>query len=275
MKGLNPIWLTAAGLFLALQTNIATGNISLHNVLPELWVPWAIGWAKMIASYGVVASALLPQFSSAKTGFFVSNEQAISPAIKAAILVAVLFGVSAFVLPVHAQQNLLPKVHTGAKAAVAQPAAAVPDLITTIDQAIDKLDAIGPDVVTKVVADINAADADAATLTNPADPTSFKDAISHACYPAGVKFLQSLPVATPLTGAFQGIQLFQRKRDFIAQIQVGLPAYLKIGCGALLGDETKIFVTLLGMVGVTVASGGLGLFPATALSLPALVLPAL
>ena len=66
MRGINPIWLTVAGLFLALQTNIATGNISLVNVLPETWVPWAVGWAKAIAAYGVTVGALLPQFSSAK-----------------------------------------------------------------------------------------------------------------------------------------------------------------------------------------------------------------
>ncbi|UFW91067.1 hypothetical protein BjapCC829_22015 [Bradyrhizobium barranii] len=102
MKGINPIWLTVAGLFLALQTNIATGNISLVNVLPEAWVPWAVGWAKAIAAYGVTVGALLPQFSSAKTGFFVTNEPMISPATKLAALLALGAGLFLLLPSAHA-----------------------------------------------------------------------------------------------------------------------------------------------------------------------------
>ena len=38
-----------------------------------------------------------------------------------------------------------------------------------------------------------------------------------------------------------GVQLFQKKRDFVAQIQAGIPVYLKLGCAPLLGDEAAIF----------------------------------
>ncbi len=120
----------------------------------------------------------------------------------------------------------------------------------SISKLMAQLSSVQQEVVDGVVADINAADADAAMLTNPSDPTSFKDPISHACYPAAVKFLQALPVATPTTGKFIVVQLFQKKRDFVAQIQAGIPVYLKLGCAPLLGDEIAILNKLLGLVGV-------------------------
>jgi hypothetical protein len=108
MKGINPAWLTVVGLFLALQTNIATGNISLHNVLPEAWVPWAVGWAKAIAAYGVTVGALLPQFSSAKTGFFVTDEPFVPPAAKKMVALLAL-GAGLFLLMSSAHASDLPK----------------------------------------------------------------------------------------------------------------------------------------------------------------------
>jgi hypothetical protein len=115
------------------------------------------------------------------------------------------------------------------------------------------LENIKATVIADAVADIDAADADASTLTNPADPTSFRDPISHACYPAAKKFLLSLPASTAPTGTLIAVQLFQKKRDFVMQIQAGLPVYLKLGCAPLLGDEVAIFNKLLGLVGVNVA----------------------
>jgi hypothetical protein len=147
-----------------------------------------------------------------------------------------------------------------------------------LDNLLTKLEKIQTDIVAGVVGDIQAADADAGTIITPANgstPAVVNDPISHACYPAAVQFIQSLPVAKPTTGApYIFVQLFQKKRDFVNQIKAGLPAYLKIGCGALLGDETQIFVAMLGMVGVTVATGGLaGILPAAApLALPVLSL---
>jgi hypothetical protein len=152
----------------------------------------------------------------------------------------------------------------------AQPAAA-PAPRTAADplaRVMDQLAAVQQKVVDGVVADIMAADADAASLTNPADPTSFKDPISHACYPAGIKFLQSLPVATAPTGEFILVQLFQKKRDFIAQIRAGLPVYLKLGCAPLLGDEAAIFTKLIGLVGVKVGLDALA--PGLGLAMPVL-----
>jgi hypothetical protein len=129
------------------------------------------------------------------------------------------------------------------------------------------------------VAAIQEADDDAATLTNPADLTSFRDPIAHACYPAQVKFLQTLPQiqAIKAPSPYNVIVLFQRKRDLVAQIKAGLPGYLKVGCAALLKDEETIFVQTLGLIGVPIAAGALtGIFPAAApITLPALTLPGL
>ena len=133
---------------------------------------------------------------------------------------------------------------------------------------ISDIEALKQEVITGAVSDIAAADADASTLTNPADPTSFRDPISHACYPAATKFLQSLPTAQPLNGKFILVQLFQRKRDFVAQIQAGIPVYLKLGCAPLLGDEAQIFAKVMGLVGIQVGLNALA--PGLGLALPTL-----
>src|SRR6266436_4230159 len=115
MKGINPIWLTVVGLFLALQTNIATGNISLHFVLPEAWVPWAVGWAKAIAAYGVTIGALLPQFSSTKAGLFISDQPIATPGAR---MLAFIFAIGLGLL------LLIPVAHAAdvGKTTVAAPA---------------------------------------------------------------------------------------------------------------------------------------------------------
>lgn len=139
--------------------------------------------------------------------------------------------------------------HAAPKAlAILQPAATPPapkDLIS-------KIEAVKKEVVDGIIADITAALADASAI----DPDTNKprDAIAAACYPEQIKFLQTLPVAAPLQGKFILVQLFQRKRDFVIQLQKGLPASLKIGCGALLGDEVSIAIKTLGMVGVSVTA---------------------
>jgi hypothetical protein len=174
---------------------------------------------------------------------------------------------------------------TGVGPAMAAPKAAPvkskPAAVSTdpLQKLMDDISAKDAAIVSNVIIAINEADTDAATLTNPSDPASFRDAISHACYPAQVKFLQSLPQVQAIKSPvpYNLIVLFQRKRDLIAQIKAGLPGYLKIGCAALLGDEASIFMQTLGMIGVTVGAGALtGIFPAAApLTLPALTIPLL
>lgn len=210
-----------------------------------------------------------------------ASEFALGP--KLVIILAVLIGgLLAFPGNASAQTgNIVKDIATARAARTVTPKAAVSAPASTtapvnsIDALMAKLDKIASDIVAGVVGDINAADLDAGQLLNPADPTSFKDPIAHACYPAEVKFLQALPTATPTTGNYVVVQLFQKKRDFVNQLKAGLPDYLKIGCGALLGDETQIFISTMAMVGVTVATGGIsGLLPAAAMlpALPALAL---
>lgn len=188
---------------------------------------------------------------------------AVAAIAKAAAIVLFALLIVGSAAPAHAAP--LPK---------SRPAAASTD---PLQQAMDALSAKNAEIISNVIAAINEADADAAALTNASDPTSFRDPIAHACYPAQVKFLQSLPQlqAIKATVPYNLIVLFQRKRDLVAQIKAGLPPYLKVGCAALLGDEAQIFAQTLGLAGVTVAAGALtGIFPAVApLALPALALP--
>jgi hypothetical protein len=150
---------------------------------------------------------------------------------------------------------------------------ATPKVATTdpISKFMNDLEKVQKDVVDGIIADITAADQDAATLSNPSDLNSFKDPISHACYPAQIKFLQSLPVATPTTGKFVIVQLFQKKRDFVAQLQAGLPIYLRLGCAPLLGDEITTLNKTLGLVGVQLGLNAL--VPGLGIAMP--VLPGL
>lgn len=189
-----------------------------------------------------------------------------------------------------------------------KPAAATPSSATTAagpstgDPLADftaQLEKINADLVTGVIADIQLADVDAgaiitpaipATAAIPANPTAnpptpaipafagspavVKDPISHACWPAAVQFLQSIPAVAAPSGKYVGAQLFQAKRDFIAQLQAGLPTYLKLGCAPLLGDEVNIAVQVFNMVGIKLLpAAATALIPALApVTLPAMVL---
>lgn len=164
---------------------------------------------------------------------------------------------------------LLAAVAPASAAKALAPAAPAADPLTTL---MNQIQSVSADVITNVIADINAADADAAAISTSTN--QMNDPIAHACYPAAVKFLQSLPTATAPTGKLDGVQLFQKKRDFVAQIQAGVPVYLKLGCAPLLGDEVQTLISLLGMVGVKVLPAALtALVPALApITLPALTL---
>jgi hypothetical protein len=209
----------------------------------------------------------------------------VPPVAKVVALFAILFlglawpgDVSAAAAKSHIRLPIDPLGLNAKPTTTATPATPAPGVVTSIDDLLTKLESIKNDVVSGVIGDIQAADVDAGTVITAATgnaPAVVNDPISHACYPAEVQFLQSLPVAKPTTGKYVLVQLFQKKRDFVNQLKAGLPAYLKIGCGALLGDETQIFIATMGMVGVTVATGGIsGILPAAGLlpTLPALPL---
>ena len=166
--------------------------------------------------------------------------------------------------PVEARLAALPTCLIGMKACIDAP----------LQKIMDDISAKSAAFVAGVIAAIQEADDDAATLTNPNDAISFRDPIAHACYPAQIKFLQSLPQvqAIKAPAPYNVIVMFQRRRDLVAQIKAGLPGYLKIGCAALLKDEETILIQTLGLIGVTVGAGALtGVFPAAApIALPLL-----
>jgi len=89
------------------------------------------------------------------------------------------------------------------------------------------------------ISDLQAADSDAVAAG---------DQISHACYPALITFVQSLPTSPgTVSGAFSA---FQKARDIRHGIEGGLPTYLKIGCAPLVMDERMLIARLAVIGGV-------------------------
>lgn len=227
---------------------------------------------KLLAFIFVVALAITAVWAIARV---------LRPSHKVA-LAFLLLGVAMIASPAFAQPTeAFPDFAKNINAAKAKAKAALSGTATSaakgptdaLADLMAKIEALETKFVTGAITDIQAADKDASAV-NPATG-QMNDAISHACYPALVQFLQSLPTATPLTGDFIGVQLFQRKRDFVAQIKAGLPTYLKLGCAALLGDEVQILMSALSLVGIKVGAATIaGLFPAAApLALPVLAIP--
>ena len=164
----------------------------------------------------------------------------------------------------------LPAPAAATPAATTTPApsatTAVPSLGDAIENFVQELQKIDESVVPNVIKALQAADADAGTIVTPAvldangnvtTPAVVKDPISHACYPAEIQYLQSLPTmqTTNVPVPYNLIVLFQFKRDFVNLLLSGklIPTYLKLGCAPLLGDEAQIFAGTLGLVGVGAA----------------------
>ena len=99
------------------------------------------------------------------------------------------------------------------------------------------------------VADLQAADAIA---------QANNDALGHACYPALVQLIQSLPQASPSTTVAGAFSVFETAR--VTRIKVesaagaSLPDYLKLGCAPLLMDE-QTFLLRLAAIGAGSAIG--------------------
>ena len=260
MKGLDPIWLTVIATIVAIDQWIGSGKISLDHVFPGDWIPWIVGWAGFLGGILGFVLAALTTIISNKPGILIN---APATAVRAAAMIAIVL---ATLLGAGGDANAAPLPKP-------RPAAASVDPLQKI---MDDISAKTATFVAGVIAAIQEADDDAATLANPNDATSFRDPIAHACYPAQIKFLQSLPQIQVIKAPapYNVIVLFQRKRDLVAQIKAGLPGYLKVGCAALLKDEETILVQTLGMIGVSVGAGVLtGVFPAAApIALPALAL---
>lgn len=199
----------------------------------------------------------------------------------AVIALALALASLAAMLPAHAQPRLpipLPKPKPAA-AVMPLPARSGDPLADFMDQ----LEKVKAQNIQAVITDIQAADADAGAIVVPANPTAnppldaqVRDPIAHACYPALIKFLQSTPTFQPASGKLVGFQLFQRKRDFVAQLKAGLPTYLKLGCAPLLGDEVNTFIQTMAMIGVKIAPAGIAaICPPCAAAAAPIALPAL
>ena len=280
MKGIDAKWVFYLGILITIEQAIGQGSVSLTNLIPMEWIPYVKSWSAFLALIGTTAMTGMSGYSSRTSGPLVSAP-AVPPVVKSALVIfAVLLASCVLAMPVMAQGKkgnfdplgLMKKANVSVAAA---PAPANPlDVLTDLMNQIEQIQAT---TITNVIADITAANADASAVVTPATATTaaiVKDPIAAACYPAAIQFLQSLPVATPPTGTLVGVQLFQKKRDFIAQVQAGLPVYLKLGCAPLLGDEITTFVNLMAMVGVKILpAAATALMPALApITLPALTL---
>lgn len=115
-----------------------------------------------------------------------------------------------------------------------------------VDRIVAKLNADGQ----KLVDDINAADAIA---------VANNDTIAHACYPAEVKFLQSLQGLPKVPAGAGIVTAFEIKRVLGQIVKKGLPDYLVIGCAPLMQDEATIFIKIMGQLGIAISlpAGGL------------------
>lgn len=267
MKGINPLWITIASAIVTIDSGIGSGTVKLDHVFPTDWLPWVVGWAGFLAFIGGVVVTTLTTLTSNATGMFIKDPG------KAVMIAALALGsLLAFPGDAHAQSILKPLRPLSVRAQVAAPVAAATPAATAdpLAKLVADIENVKGEIITGTIVALNEADADAATLTSASDPSSFHDPISHACYPAEIKFLQSLPVVAQIQSPspFNLIVLFQRKRDLIMQIQAGLPSYLKLGCAALLGDEASIFTKTMGLIGVTV--GANLLLPGSGLALPVL-----
>jgi hypothetical protein len=258
LEGLN--WVSILGILVAVETQIGNGTMSIASSFPSVWIPVIKEWMGNLATVGALI------ISAGAYGRMPSTAQpSLPPTIVKPIIILAVLVASMFVSSGAAHAQILPKP---------RPAAAAPSPVDKLQKLMDDIAAKKAEFVAGVIAAIQEADDDAATLTNPADLTSFRDPIAHACYPAQIKFLQSLPQfqAIKAPSPYNVIVMFQRKRDLVAQIKAGLPGYLKVGCAALLKDEESILIQTLGLIGVTIGAGALtGVFPAIApIALPAL-----
>lgn len=293
MRGIDPKWAALLSALITFELAIGHGTVSLTHAVPAEWIPAVQAWCNIAAVGGTALSTILSLYSSNATGIMISSSIPTSTVIKVFI---VGLTASLLFLPTPSRADALTNVKADLAKIGIKPiptlkvtktatAPAQTSPILTLDQLMSKIEQITATVVSNTITDIQAANADASTVitpavvatsTTPAVPAVLRDPIAAACYPALIQFLQSMPTSTPTTGTFIAVQLFQKQRDFVAQVQAGLPTYLKLGCAALLGDEVQIFTAVLGMVGITVGTGGLaGILPATTLlpAIPALVIP--
>lgn len=258
----DPKWIVLLGFLVGIETALSQGTVSLTNMIPEHMIPAVKAWSAALAWVGNGMMTALAAWSSKTAG----------PMVKAAaiILALIVFGPD-MVTPANAQLFTNGPIHQAVakKKAAAAATASTTAAATTpaapaknlLEKLMDDLAAVKAEVIAGVIADLEAADVDAATI----DPTTGKvrDLLAHTCYPAQVLFLQSLPMASAPSGKYIAVQLHQKLRDFVIQVKAGIPDTLKLACAPMIGDDAQIVIQTLGLVGVqvgaSVLTGGLSL----------------
>jgi hypothetical protein len=266
----------------ALQPNqetqfITMGSGIIVGLLAFIWSWWndrgkSAVLAELAKAHGVVSQSASTAKAS-KAIVAAVNDNKIVPVGSGAVKIAamLLFGFL-FVLQ-------------GVPANAAAAANPLAGISAAVDNFVAQLQAKQAQDIQNVISALQEADADAGQVIVPATATSpavVKDPLSHACYPAQVQYLQSLPTAQPIKSQppYNLIVMFQYKRDFVNMLLSGqlIPAYLKLGCSALIGNEAAIFAATAGLVGIAPAaiapiSAFAGSFGAAAVAFPVLAIP--
>lgn len=99
-------------------------------------------------------------------------------------------------------------------------------------------------ISTFTVTDLQSADADAVAVN---------DTVAHACYPALIQFIQSLPSSTGGTTVVGAFSAFQKARDLRNVAFAGVPLYLTMGCGPLYAQAHADLLLFLAGTGATMA----------------------
>ena len=253
MKGIDPIWLTVITTVVAIDNWIGSGKVDLHHVFPDGWIPWIVGWTGFLGGILGFVVAGLTTIISNKPGILISAPPA---AVKPIVIIALVLG-SLFALPgsAHAQAKLRPLTGDVAKDLGLKPAAAggASTAATAADEAMGSFGAqvrtITKEIVTKAIADVQAASDDAA---------KHNDAIAKPCWDANLALLKGLPSQWENPPADIGLALgIQIQRDLLNSITGNDASSLKVACAALWGDQLKIVANIGALLGIKIATGGL------------------
>lgn len=118
----------------------------------------------------------------------------------------------------------------------------------------------------QLINDTQNADALAGAV-DPTLPGGVKDPLAHQCYPAQVRWLQTLPDLSALNDAKNGngadiglgvITKYEILRMARLYAQNGFPPDLKMNCAAMIQDDIQFGLKFAALFGVTLGTGGAG-----------------
>ena len=88
-----------------------------------------------------------------------------------------------------------------------------------------------------------------------ADAVANGDELAIPCYPALIRFVQSIQPNQPTATVSGAFGTFQKARDVTLVAGGGIPNYVKVGCAALFIDNQVLIARLAGIVGTTIVTG--------------------